>query len=266
MASGERGARRPYVQFTAKLARAICERVAAGEHLTVICAEPDMPNRGSVHRWARERAGFAKVFHRAKAFAARTDGLGPTTTYCAVVAHEICVRVSEGETLTSISNDPAMPAMWTLMHWQRKSAEFAAALAMARHAAAERMADLGWEMALEATPETAILTSVRLAQLRWSAAIKSPRTHGRLKPTDPPAPPPEPTALLFRHFHLERNDETAQHRVVGYTPDPDTMRPVRDSEGPWTNYAGASVVSHRLAGWKRADRQAAKPDDPEGWL
>ena len=229
-------AKRGYVKFTAKLARAICERVAAGEHLTVICADPDMPNRRSVGRWARERAAFAKTYHRAKAFAAR-DGLGPRTTYCEVVAHEICVRVSEGETLASISNDPAMPAIWTIMHWQRKSADFAAALALAKEARAERMADVGWEMALEATPETAFLTHVRLGHLRWRVAIASPKTHGKHKAADLPAAsePAEPntTTFMFRHFQVEKNAETGQRRVVGYSPDPQTLKLVRDSEGPW---------------------------------
>lgn len=227
---------RGYVKFTAGVARAICERVAAGEHLTAICADPDMPSVASVTRWARKLPKFAKIYHRAKAFAARTDGLGPTTTYCEVIAHEICVRVSEGETLASISSDPAMPALWTIMHWQRKSAGFAAALALAKEARAERMADIGWEMALEATPETAFLTHVRLGHLRWRVAIAAPKTHGRHKASDPPAPPPEPEerVILFKHFRIEENKETGQIRTVTYVADPETRQPVRDSEGAWT--------------------------------
>lgn len=227
------GRARPYIQYSARLARAICRRVAAGETLVAICADPDMPARGTVMRWTHGNARFAKIFHRAKAFAAR-DGLGPNTTYCEVVAHEICVRISEGETLTAICDDPAMPAMWTVLHWQRRSAEFAQALALAREAAAERLADLGWTLAMEATPETAHLTRVRLGHLRWSAAIKGPRTHGKLKAVEPPAPPEPPTAILFCHFHLEKDAEAGMQRVVRYTPDPETMLPVRENEGPWT--------------------------------
>ena len=47
---------------------------------------------------------------------------------------------------------------------------------------------LGWKLAMEATPETAFLTQVRLKQLRWTASVLGPRTHGRLKPAEPPSP------------------------------------------------------------------------------
>lgn len=256
---------RPYIQYSANLGRAICVRLAAGETLVAICADPDMPARSTVGRWAREIPRFAKTFHRAKTFA-RRDGLGPTTTYCEVVAHEICVRISEGESLTAICDDPAMPAMWTVLHWQRQSADFAQALALAREAAAERLADLGWTLALEATPQTAHLTRVRLGHLRWSAAIKAPRTHGKLKATEPPAPPDPPTTFLFRHFHIERDDERRLHRVVGYTPDPKTMQPVRDSEGEWTPQpdpvAKARAVEELYA--KRlANRSPSQPPAPK---
>ena len=232
----EAGEARPYIRYSAPLARAICVRVAAGEMLSSICAEPDMPAKSTVRRWAREIPGFARIYHRAKALA-RHEGLGPTTTFCEVMAHEICARVAEGETLTAISDDPAMPNLWTILHWQRLNAAFARALALARQAQAERLADLGWAMALAATPETAYLTRVQLGQLRWTAAIKSPRTHGRLKASEPPDPPaPRPVqSTLLKQFTIETHPVTRQRRVVTYLPDPELNRPVRVAEGPWTD-------------------------------
>lgn len=263
-------ASRVYVQYTARLARTICERIAAGETLVAICAEAGMPNRGSVTRWARDRRAFRQAYHRAKAFG-RRPGLGPTTTYCEVVAHEICVRVSEGETLTAISEDPAMPAMWTIMHWQRRSEAFAGALRLARQAQAERMADEGWRMALAAPPENARLLREQLAQLRWSAAIKSPRTHGRTKPADPPAEPQKPTTFLFKHFRLEEDPQTGLMRVVTYIPDPDSNQPMRDAEGPWKPRPGGlrTIPDQAPPGSSLAATPTPivnKPHDPEGWL
>lgn len=224
---------RPYVRYSAKLARVICQRLAAGETVRAICAEPGLPSRATVHRWVRESAAFARIYTRAKAFGCRVaDGRG--ATYCPVAAHEIAVRVSEGEPLSDIAEDPSMPSLGTIFHWRRSFPDFADALNLAREAFAERMTDLGWKMAMEATPETAHLTRVRLAQLRWTTAIKSPRTHGRLKSTEP-EDPPKVTKVLFRHFKVEKHPETGQVRVVGYTPDPATMTPVRDSEGEWTD-------------------------------
>lgn len=234
MSQDDLGAARPYTRFTADVAREICERVAAGESLKAICADPDMPSDRTVARWAREHPVFGAAYHRAKAFA-RPEGLGPTSTYCEATAHEICSRLAEGESLTAIADDPAMPAFFTILHWQRRSAEFAEAVALARQAQAERLADLGWEMALAATPETAYLTRVRLGQLRWAAAIKSPRTHGRQKAADLPAPPP-PAAepILLKHFVVETHPQTGQRRVITYLPDPGANRLARIAEGPWT--------------------------------
>lgn len=229
--------RRGYVRFTAQLGREICARMAAGEAVTAICAGAGMPSVDTVYGWAREKAGeeFGVEYQRAKALSAR-EGLGRNTTYTEVTAAEICVRLAEGESLSAIARDPAMPTLLTIMHWQRKSADFAAALAIAREARAEQMADVGWEMALAATPETAFLTHVRLGHLRWRVAIASPKTHGKHKAADlPAAEPSEPntTTFMFRHFQLEKNAETGQRRIVGYSPDPQTMKLVRDSEGPW---------------------------------
>jgi hypothetical protein len=254
---------RPYIQHTAQLARRICIRVAAGETLKAICEDADMPARATVTRWARESARFAAIYNRAKAFGARHADVGHTSTYCALAAHEIAVRVSEGETLSDIAADPAMPSMGTIFYWKKSVPEFADALLLAREAHAERLADLGWKMALAATPQTAHLTRVQLGQLRWSAAIKSPRSHGKHKASEPPQPPPGPTNFLFRHFHLERNDETGQHRVVTYTPDSETLLPVRDREGPWTNYAGNTVRDREPTPAQLQSPPPATPGDPD---
>jgi hypothetical protein len=45
-----------YVRFSPQLAQSICERLANGETLRAICAEPGMPDRGSVRRWLADSA------------------------------------------------------------------------------------------------------------------------------------------------------------------------------------------------------------------
>jgi hypothetical protein len=183
--------------------------------------------------WVREIPKFATMYARAKVFGGRT-GRGRPASYCPVTAHEIAVRVSEGEPLSDIVEDAAMPSMQTVLRWQTADADFAQAMELARWAQAERLADLGWKMALEATPQTAHLTRVRLGHLRWTAGMKAPRVYGRMKAVEPPQAPEGPQVILFRHFHLEENFATGQHRVVRYSADPETMRPVRDHVGPWT--------------------------------
>jgi hypothetical protein len=264
--SGARLPVRGYVRFSATVARAVCARVAAGESQVSICADPAMPGRNTLQRWAKQSPGFARIFARAKAMAVRkpVSGFG----FCPATAEEIVARVSEGEMLTSISTDPLMPSLRTIMRWRADHPEFAEALGLAREALAERFSDLGWKMALEATPETAYLTRVRLGQLRWTAAVLGPRTHGRLKPAEPPEPP-KVTTYLFRHFKIEENAE-GQHRVVGFTPDPDTNLPVRTSEGEWKDPVDpvAKAAGIRMLIQRRQAREARvgpRPDDPEGW-
>ncbi|WP_293902783.1 hypothetical protein [Phenylobacterium sp.] len=233
----ERATARAPVRYSARAIRAICRRVAAGETVLAICRDADMPTRASFNAWVRENPRVAALYQRAKLFGKRTAP-GRPSSYCPVTAHEIVVRVSEGEPLCDIAEDPAMPSLRVIFYWQTTQAAFAEALAMARQAQAERMGETGWKMALAATPQTTFMTRMQLGHLRWLAGTKSPRTHGRMKPVEAPAAPvaPEgPQVILFRHFHVERHFETGQHRVVSYCADPDTMRPVRDRVGPWTH-------------------------------
>ena len=60
-----------------------------------------------------------------------------------------------------------MPSLSTIFYWRRRIPEFEDTVRVAKEIQAERLADLGWEMVGEATPETAYLTHVRLTQLRW---------------------------------------------------------------------------------------------------
>ena len=255
---------RSYVRFSAKVAREICWRTAAGETQEAICADAGMPNAATLWRWARKRAGFAKAYGRARAMGGVS--LNGRAGFCPLAAREIVARVSGGEMLSVICADAHLPAVRTVMTWRADHPEFGNEMRLAREALAERFSDMGWKMAMEATPATAYLTRVRMGQLRWTAAVLGPRTHGRLKPTEAPEPQAI-TTICFRHFKLEVHPETGQHRVVGYTPDPDNMLPMRTSEGPWKDPPAVIAEKHRVAGTglRAAPALENAPDDPEGW-
>ena len=259
---------RGYVRFSAKVAREICWRTAAGETQVEICADPHMPNPLTIYRWSKKRAGFARAYARARAMG---EGAVKTrSAYCPIAANEIVARVSEGEMLSSITADTHLPSLQTVARWRADHPEFGEAMRLAREALAERFSDLGWKMAMEATPQTAYLTRVRLGQLRWTTAVLGPRTHGRLKPAAPPEPP-EVDTYLFRHFVIEENTETGQHRVVVFTPDSKTNLPVRTSEGEWKDPIDPEAKARGLRvqppePWPPVNRPAGPPpDDPEGW-
>ena len=161
-----------------------------------------------------------------------------------------------------------MPSMTTILRWAHKHKDFAEALSVAKMAMAERFCEMGWTLAMEATPETAYLTQVRLKQVRWTCAILSPTTYGRLKASDPPAPPQGPTTILFRHFRIEKHPDpdVKQHRVVGYTPDPETMKPVREKDGPWVDIVDpvekAARVQALIDGQTAGLPMPLNPSDP----
>jgi hypothetical protein len=230
--SGRKAPRR-YVRYSARLAHEVCARIAAGETQRAICAEAHMPSTFTLRRWARTLPKFARAFARARAMGGR-DGAGPAATYDPVTAFEIVARMSEGESLTSICADPAMPCARTIFNWRTRQAEFEDELRIARAAAAERFADLGWTLAMEATPATAHLTRVRLAQLRWTCAILSPGTHGRLKPLAAPEPAAVQQVTL-RTFRTEVNPETGQVRGVALHFDPEAGAVVREMVGAWAD-------------------------------
>jgi hypothetical protein len=70
--------------------------------------------------------------------------------------------------------------------------------------------------------------------------------------------------ILFRHFHIEENFATGQHRVVSYRADPKTMRPVRDHVGPWTDPVG-SVKPRAADQQAQLERLARKRAAEEGF-
>lgn len=53
-------------KFTQKLADIICERIADGESLRLICQSDEMPARSSVFKWLSENKTFSDQYARAR--------------------------------------------------------------------------------------------------------------------------------------------------------------------------------------------------------
>jgi hypothetical protein len=175
---------RAAVAFSEALAEILCARVAAGESQLSICAEPGMPSRATLWRWVKTRPAFAEAFWIARVAGGVEQSGGPPSSFCQATADEVFRRLCEGESLTAICADPAMPAFSTLYYWRRRKPAFAEAMRVAREIQAERYCDKGWEIAQAITPESARADRVKLAHLRWTAAILAPKRFGRLKPVE----------------------------------------------------------------------------------
>jgi hypothetical protein len=57
-------------RYTDALAEAICDRLAAGESLVKLCADPGMPGISTVMRWAERNPEFRAMYTRARALQA----------------------------------------------------------------------------------------------------------------------------------------------------------------------------------------------------
>jgi hypothetical protein len=229
------------VRWSQALGRRICERVAGGEVLYAVLREAGMPSAQSVAVWARARPEFAAALLQARRAGGRParaggKGGGGVWTYCEATAHAIFERLCEGESLTAIARDPTMPSQSTIFYWRRRIPEFAETVRAAKEIQAERFCDLGWEMAEAATPETAYLTQVRLAQLRWMTGVMAPRVY-RLKAVEP-AGEREKLDILMRRFEIEVDPQTGKQVVVAYCPNPETGVVEREDSPGWRAPAG----------------------------
>ncbi|THD77125.1 MAG: hypothetical protein E7812_14315 [Phenylobacterium sp.] len=208
------------MRWSKALERRVCRRLAAGELIHVIGREPGMPRPDTVAKWAAEKPEFASALISARRAGGRAPGArGRVTGFCADVAEAVFQRLCGGESLTRIAADPLMPGHSTLARWRNRFPEFEQLVQLGMRVRAERMADDGWEMAMAATPDTAYLTHVRLAQLRWMTGVMAPKQF-RPKLVEPVAP--ETTTVLLRTFGVKTHPVTGERKVVSYTPNPET--------------------------------------------
>src|SRR5437899_11866917 len=71
------------VRWSVELGLRLCERVAAGELVYVICREPGMPTPEGIKTWALKHADFAEALDEAKRAGGRPPGRrGGVLDYC----------------------------------------------------------------------------------------------------------------------------------------------------------------------------------------
>jgi hypothetical protein len=234
------------VFYSWALGQAIARRVALGETVQAICAEAGMPDRTSVTTWAQVHPRFGRALHQARLAAGWDPETGARTTkYTEATAQEIFARLCDGESMTSICADPAMPGASTVARWRVRWPEFGDALRVAREVQAERLCDQGWEMAQKVTADTATAARVTLAQLRWRAGKLAPRRYGNLRAAESEFAAESLAAMaavaaaaapviVAKRFRIETRPDGCT-RVVAFAPDPDTGQVVRltPEDAPW---------------------------------
>ena len=104
--------------------------------------------------------------------------VGRPSIYSPEVASEIWRRLIEGESMRSISRDPAMPSRFTMLEWLRAKPEFQTECARARTLQADLMDDMIRDIIETVTPESAPADRVKLAALQWRASKLEPKKYG----------------------------------------------------------------------------------------
>ena len=110
--------------------------------------------------------------------------MGRPSRYSDETAAEICERIALGESLVSVTNDPAMPSETTVIRWlsDDRYSEFRALYARARDAQVERFIDEIVDIAdrVKDCIDSAVVNAARLAidTRKWAAAKRLPRKYG----------------------------------------------------------------------------------------
>lgn len=101
---------------------------------------------------------------------------GRPSSYTLATAIVICDRLSQGETLTAICDDPAMPSSSMVYRWLEAHSEFREAYARARELQAHAIADAAVAEALRA--EDAALGRLAFDARKWFASKVAPKVYG----------------------------------------------------------------------------------------
>lgn len=105
---------------------------------------------------------------------------GRPSLYSAELANIICGRLMSGESLRSISRDPAMPDLSTVLLWCKVHPEFSFQYAQAREIQADVEFDAIEELAATATPEDVQCIRLQVDTRKWSLARKSRKYHDKV--------------------------------------------------------------------------------------
>lgn len=171
--------RSAYVRKVA-LTQQACARIEAGESVADVCRDPTMPQRSTFVSWLLANPELNDMMEAAKARAAERF---PPRRRChrwnPKLAAEVLSRVADGRGLREVCAEPDMPVVSTVMRWLDERPEYAQAYGRARAVQADRLFDLAWRIACDATEDTVPTARLKIQTLKWRVTRLSPRKYGR---------------------------------------------------------------------------------------
>lgn len=148
-------------------------------------------------------------------------GRGRPSAYTKALADTILRRMAEGETLTAICRDEAVPARGTVWAWQQAHPEFQDAYSHARKEQAQTWADATIDLADSASAEDWQVKRLQISSRQWFAARQYPElfgdriAHQQLgkngQPVDPTMSEARMWQTLFKQLPTELVRQIADH-------------------------------------------------------
>jgi hypothetical protein len=130
-----RGDWRRRLAFDEAKGAAFLARVAAGERIRDLFAQPGMPSRKTYQYWRTTDVGFAEALWRLKGLREKARGEWARGRYRAfdqATADKILVRVAKGGVLRKVlAADPALPCTGVVARWREQEPEWDGALKVA---------------------------------------------------------------------------------------------------------------------------------------
>lgn len=219
---------RDYAQKVAAV-EAVCRRVEAGVTLAEACRCPTAPPWSTMQWWLGRYPELRAMMDAAQAVAA--EAFGARRAYHRwnpKVAAEVLSRVEAGRGLDEVCAEPDMPAYSTVMRWIKERADYFDAYMLARQAQADRLFDLAWRIALEATEATTRTARLKIQTLKWRCAKLAPRRYGTIKAQPPEGEAQEGAgaeAQQVTRFEVRRFAATPDNQVVETTRAARAMSP-----------------------------------------
>lgn len=183
------------LRFTEALAQAIVSRAAAGESLSAIGRDPDMPCRTTIAQWRGQHprfdAALTQAQRRARLHRRALDRLRDggslirpkpydmrQTLYTPELVERICERLANGESLIAICRgDPEMPAPCTVYRWLRRFPDFNEMYVDAPEFQGDYLFDEAREVALSAHAGNVAARRLHFDVIRWQTARLAPNKY-----------------------------------------------------------------------------------------
>ena len=97
--------------------------------------------------------------------------------YNPVIIDEMCAKIVEGASVTTLCKDPRYPTYAQLSRWRRAYADIDLALDRAKRDRAEVHADKVMELAENVTEDDVNSTKVKIEAQKWRAAVDAPERY-----------------------------------------------------------------------------------------